>query len=126
MSWNKTLQIENDTAREAVLVGLLELRRAGFNTEAAIETIAPLYGISKRKIRSIVFKEPFILHADQLEGIKWGKIRTLRWLSEHYRRLADCWESAADIDAMEKHGQKQFRETMKWPRMHWTTQENAA
>jgi hypothetical protein len=58
--------------------------------------MAPLHGLSPRKVRSIIEHRPFVVRIEEGDFIRRGLIAAHRWLAEHHRKEAARHAAAAD------------------------------
>ncbi len=125
-SGRELLPIDSSLAKEAIWAGVYAFRQAGFKTEAALARIAPLYGITQRKLSRLAYDEPCRLSPCEMQLIKRGRILAMHWLASFHDHLAEHWRAVADTHEQIRLGQQQFRETITWAKARPNVQKSTA
>jgi hypothetical protein len=120
------VQSNNESAIEAVRLGVAAYREGGKKTPHALDLIAPDLGISRRRANALCFREPRVaVTSDERHRIRMGLVRALRRIADYLRDRADHWDAVADAQELSEK-QLVLRGLGEWPSGNVGLQKHAA
>lgn len=105
-------------AKESIWASVAALRQVGLKNEAALARLATLSGISRRKIAKMAYNEPCKIWPHEIQLLNSGRLKTMRWLAEYHRLLAEHWNSIANYHDSVVLGQQNVKGILPWGRVH--------